>query len=351
MIRASVDCRLSSINYLDADPDENLVGKLAPNPDLDEAMAHPMNLQITMFECGGFVLGAAIYFGLCDGIGATQFFNVMAELARGTSEITVRPVWDRETLLGPRDPPRVEFPVHEFLSLERGFVPYLESSDNRVVRWFFHVKDEWLNRLKSVLLEESGSKFTTFEALGAFIWRAREKASKTATKTPNEKVKFAYQINIRKIVKPALAEGYWGNGCVPMYAQLLAKQLVDQPLWKTADLIKKTKYAVSDEYVRSYIDFQQLHFDEGITAGARVCGFSDWRHLGHSTVDFGWGGPVTVFPVSKHLVGSVHNCFFLPYSSVNDGKMDGFKLMVFVQEDVVEDFTKEMDKLKDGFFH
>lgn len=172
VIRAEVDSPLSSVSYLDDDPDEDLVEGLVPDPNLDEVMAHPMTLQLTMFNCGGFVLGAAIHHALCDGLGATQFFNAMAELARGASQITVEQVWDRANLLGPRDPARVEFPVEEFLSLDRDFPPYSEKTE-RVVREFFPVKDEWLDVLKGILYDQSGTKFTTFEALGAFIWRAR----------------------------------------------------------------------------------------------------------------------------------------------------------------------------------
>ncbi|KAI5675119.1 hypothetical protein M9H77_06069 [Catharanthus roseus] len=344
VIRAAVDCcSLSEIKYLDEiDPDEEFVEGLVPIPDQDEAMIHPMTLQITVFQCGGFVLGAAIHHSLCDGIGATQFFNVMAEFARGVTQISAKPVWDRQILLGPRNPPRVEFPIQEFLSLDRNFAPYAEEN-GRVVREFFHVRDDWLDRLKCVLFEQCGSKFTTFEALGAFIWRARAKASKIPA---NEKLKFAYSINIRKLVNPQLPMGYWGNGCVPMYTHLIAKDLLQQPIWKTADTIKKSKFNVSDEYVRSFIDFQELHFDKGITAGTRISGFTDWRHLGHSTVDFGWGGPVTVFPLSRHLLGSVEPCFFLPYSSANEGQKDGFKILVYLQQEAVLDFKEEMDKLK-----
>lgn len=179
VIRATVDCLLSSIKYLDdgdGEEHEQLVEGLVPNPDQNESMIHPMTLQITIFRCGGFVLGAAIHHSLCDGIGATLFFNFMAELARGgassTTVIKSQPVWDRQILLGPRNPPRIEFPIHDFLSLDRNLVPYSEET-GRVVRKFFHVKDSWLDQLKAVLFEQSGLKFTTFEALGAFIWRAR----------------------------------------------------------------------------------------------------------------------------------------------------------------------------------
>lgn len=160
----------------------------------------------------------------------------------------------------------------------------------------------------------------------------------------DDKVKFAYSINIRRLVKPALPAGYWGNGCVPMFAQTLAKDLVEKPIWEIAELIKKSKFNAIDEYVRSYIDFQELHYHEGITAGKGVSGFTDWRHLGHSTVDFGWGGPVTVLPLTRHLLGSTEPTYFLPFSSAHEEKVDGFKVLVHLQEKAMPIFKAEMEK-------
>ncbi|OVA04259.1 Magnesium chelatase [Macleaya cordata] len=342
VIRATANRTLDSVNYLD-DPGEHFLEELVPDPTPEDALLHPFVLQITVFTCGGFSLGSSIHHSMCDGLGSTQFFNAMAEFARGASHISIEPVWDRASLLGPRDPPRVEFPFHEFLCLDKEFSPYCKRTSTGSIRECFHVRDESLERFKAFLYEQSGRNFTTFEALGAFIWRARVKASKVPD---DEKVKFAYSINIRNQLKPTLPVGYWGNGCVAMYVQLNAQVLVEQPIWETAELIKKSKRNATDEYVRSFIDFQELYYAEGITAGKGVSGFTDWRHLGHSTVDFGWGGPVTVLPLSRNLLGSVEPCFFLPYSSaINEGNKDGFKVLVALPETAMADFRVEMEKL------
>lgn len=163
-------------------------------------------------------------------------------------------------------------------------------------------------------------------------------------------MKFAYSINMRKQVKPPLPIGYWGNGCVAMYVKLSAKELVEKPIWETAELIRKSKSKASDEYVHSFIDFQEIHYGDGITAGKGVSGFTDWRHLGHSTVDFGWGGPVTVLPLSKSLLGSIEPCFFLPYSSASVGRKDGFKVLVALEEIAMPHFREEMSKFNSQEF-
>ena len=135
-----------------------------------------------------------------------------------------------------------------------------------------------------------------------------------------------------------------------MYAKLSAKDLVEKPIWETAELIKKSKRNATGEYVRSVIDFQGLYYGEGITAGKEVSGFTDWRHLGHSTVDFGWGGPVTVLPLSRQLLGGLEPCYFLPYSSASVGKKDGFKILVTLRETAMPAFKTEMDKFCGGDF-
>ncbi|KAL2931682.1 Acyl transferase 9, partial [Bienertia sinuspersici] len=59
VIRATVDQTLESLDYLD-DPDEVQSEKLVPNPGHAQAMEQPMILQITLFKCGGYVLGSVV---------------------------------------------------------------------------------------------------------------------------------------------------------------------------------------------------------------------------------------------------------------------------------------------------
>lgn len=152
-------------------------------------------------------------------------------------------------------------------------------------------------------------------------------------------------MSIRRLLKPGLSAGYWGNGCVPVYAQTTAGELAARPLWEAAELIQKSKRGVTEEYVRSFIDFQELHYADGITAGENVSGFTDWRHLGHSAVDFGWGSPVTVLPLSFKLLGSLEPCLLLPYPSVDGLKKDGFRVLVCLAMDAMPAFRSEMKGL------
>lgn len=174
MIQAEADCTLESVEYLDGAVHESgsSVENLVPDPSKEELRTNPCILQVTVFKCGGFVLGAAIHHSMFDGLGATRFFGAMAELARGEENVLVQPVWDRATLLGPRYPPRVVAPIGEYLSrVEGGFDPY--QDEEVLVKELVHVDTECMEHFKSWLLEKCGDSFTTFEALGAFIWKAK----------------------------------------------------------------------------------------------------------------------------------------------------------------------------------
>lgn len=171
VIRATSDCTLTSVDYLD-DPAANYIENLVPDPSPEEGMAHPLMLHVTVFGCGGYTMGVSIHHAMNDGFGGSLFYNTMAGLARGETKLPVEPVWDRARLLGPRNPVRVEFPFHEYLCLDKEFSAYSQLN-GPVVRACFPVKEEWLDRFKGYLRERSGLNFTTFEAFGAFIWQSR----------------------------------------------------------------------------------------------------------------------------------------------------------------------------------
>ncbi|OWM77369.1 hypothetical protein CDL15_Pgr016766 [Punica granatum] len=345
LIHAKADCTLESVEYLDGAAMESVfIEQLAPDPSADEMMINPCILQVTVFKCGGFALGAAINHAMCDGVGATQFFGAVAELARGTGQISIEPIWDRPAHLGPRDPPRITAPIEEFRG--RAMVNQEGVGTKVVVREWVHVRDELLERFKSWLVEKCGVSFTTFEALGAFIWRAKVKACGIPLQ---DNVAFSYSINISKIAKPPLPVGYWGNCCIPIYIYLAVSDLVNKPIWETAGQIRNSKIHATDEHLRSFIDFLELHGfrDRGglpLGKSSHVSGFTDWRHLGHSKLDFGWGGPVTVVPLSQNILGSDEPCFFLPYSSAGKEKRNGFMVLVNLPESSVAGFREEMDK-------
>ncbi|KAH0467195.1 hypothetical protein IEQ34_004433 [Dendrobium chrysotoxum] len=339
VIASASDPLHALLSLFDAEPGSPILDRLAPDANPDEALARPLALQITRFACGGFALGMCVHHALCDGAGASQFLAAIGRLARGSDQPGVDPVWDRSILLGPRSPPRIELPLHNLLGFDGKGRAYDDEGVGRV-KECFHVSTARLDRFRSGLANAAGSSFTSFEALGAYIWRARIKAKKLDGR---EVVKFVYSMSIKKIAIPQLPSGYWGNSCVPVYIQSTAKELLEKPVWQIAMEIKKSKEQVTNEYLRSFIDFQELHYRKGITAGKEVSAFTDWRHLGHSEVDFGWGSPIAVSPLSWRLLGSNEPSFLLPYAESEGEKRDGFRVLVCLPEDAMASFRLEME--------
>ncbi|KAF2609663.1 hypothetical protein F2Q70_00013672, partial [Brassica cretica] len=125
---ATADHDLCSLNYVENFADEvamQLVHELDVNFQSDNG-CHPLSLQVTKFSCGGFTIGIAVTHVLCDGYGVATIFNALTELARGKSELSVVPVWQRERLVGKLDGEPAKVPGADYEGL-MATSPYMPS--------------------------------------------------------------------------------------------------------------------------------------------------------------------------------------------------------------------------------
>eukprot|EP00253_Pinus_taeda_P028022 PITA_28022 len=258
--------------------------------------------QVTRFKCGGLVVGASFSHSLCDGRGAAQFLNGVAEIARGEAKLSIEPVWQRE-VLKPHQPPIVRFPHDEFI--ESGFLVNPNSAiklgtvkaDDLVISSFFLSSDA-LQRIKQPIAEELEEHCTTFEVLSALAWRARTIALGISL---HHAVRLIFTVDVRTVLKPPLAEGYFGNalylGCA---RSATAQEVVNGSLSRAVKMIKKAKTSVNDECVRSSISFLEMKRPFQKITDVQICPedtyLSDWRWLGFHQVDFGLGQPSIVWP-------------------------------------------------------
>ncbi|KAK7387278.1 hypothetical protein VNO78_27955 [Psophocarpus tetragonolobus] len=81
-----------------------------PSQDQNEHL-FPLVFKVRKFPCGGFTIGMGLSHAVCDGVGASQFFRAIIELARGKNEPSVKPVWERERLVGSitKQPLQIDF--------------------------------------------------------------------------------------------------------------------------------------------------------------------------------------------------------------------------------------------------
>lgn len=281
----------------------------------------PLILQVTRFHCGSFVVGLSFNHSVCDGRGAAQFLNGLAEIARGEAKLSVEPVWQREDLK-PQQPYLVRF-VHDEL-LESGYlvnhnsVPMPGSEDLVFASFLF--KSDAIQRIKQPIVEELKEHCTTFEILAALAWRARTRVLGIPL---NHAVRLLFPVDVRRAFKDPLAEGYYGNSHYMACARSgTAEEVVNGPFSDAVKMIKKAKTSLNEEFLKSSIAFLETKREiaEVPRTWVEDTYLSDWRWLGFNKVDFGWGEPVNAHPGNWIKVSPCPIGFMLPPKN-NSGVM------------------------------
>ncbi|XP_010423257.1 PREDICTED: spermidine coumaroyl-CoA acyltransferase-like [Camelina sativa] len=336
-VRATADCTLSSLNYLE-DMDADLY-QLVPS-DVAEPTGgyNPLALQITLFACGGITLATALSHSLCDGFGASQFFKALTELAAGKTQPSIIPVWDRNCLTSDnlsvngqvedgQTPKLVDF--GEACS-SVATSPYTPTND--MVCEILNVTPEDISQLK----EKVAGEVTTLEILAAHVWRSRCRALKLS---PDGTSLFGMAVGIRRIVDPPLPEGYYGNAFVKANVAMKAGELNNSPLSHVVTLIKEAKRAALE---KKYVLEQLREIERTLKMNVAFEGGSgafmlltDWRQLGLlDEVDFGHGGSLNIIPLVPKYLPDI--CIFLPR------KHGGVRVLVTLPKPAMSNFKEHM---------
>ncbi|KAM0903966.1 hypothetical protein ACQ4PT_018328 [Festuca glaucescens] len=340
-----VDCTGEGVLFVEADADVRLaeleaVGLRPPFPCWDQLLFDVegssgvfdcplLHIQVTHLLCGSFVFALRFNHLICDGIGIAQFMNAIAELARGLPSTTFVPVWSRE-LLNARDPPMPSFTHREFGLLLQPPPP----AGDMVMRSFTFVASDLATIKKSLppLLRDTA---TTFEALAAFLWRARAAALELP---PGGNAPLMIVVNVRGAADMSLPAGYYGNACVPSTVLVDPAVLRGGSLGDAVALVRQAKAAVTSEYARSIID-EMVLVGRRFLWPANMFVLSDARRLGFDRVDFGWGKPVYAGPADTHFGVS----FFITGKD-RDGQ-DGVVVPVVLPRLAMDRFATEVEKL------
>ncbi|KAL4610859.1 hypothetical protein ACB092_08G082900 [Castanea dentata] len=293
---ATSNCDLSSLHYLDGVDVEVTRQFVYDVPSEGDSGCHPLVLQVTKFSCGGFIIGMGLSHSVCDGFGAGQFLQALAELASGKNEPSVKPVWERERLVVTPTEEPFQSPVD---NTSIATSPYFPTTD--FMHECFYVSGDSIKRLKMTLMEECGSQnlnesFTTVEALAAY-------------------------------------EG----------------ELNEAPFSKIVKIIKDTKKVASNsDYIMLSLVVLERFREVNIKFKAKgaLMDFTDWRRLGFLDIDFGWKGPINIVPVPMNMIGYVDLCMFLPPSNVYPSKKDGVRVFISLPRAAMAKFKEEMDALK-----
>lgn len=345
-LEANANCELSSLYYLEGINVPTAQKLVFNNPSQDSTSYHPLAFKLTKFLCGGFTIGMGLSHSVCDGFGASQFFRALAELACGKSEPSVKPVWQRERLVGTLLKEPLQFPIDETSRAVSPFWPTKEISHE-----CFNFNGKSIQRLKMELMKECDDdvmkSFTTVEALGAYVWRSRARALELSY---DGKTMLCLTVGVRHLLDPPLPEGYYGNAIVGSNVVLTVKELNETPLSEVVKLIKESKKLPSNnEYIKNTINMletirQRKIRIEGTCASVVL---TDWRQLSLlEEVDFGWKGSVNILPVPWNMLGYVDLCLFLPPSNLDPSMKGGVRVFVSLPKASMPKFREEMEALK-----
>ncbi|CAD5177009.1 unnamed protein product [Musa acuminata subsp. malaccensis] len=321
-VDASVDCSLKDVNNLERPlllPKKELI-PFAP-PDVNEEDLIFM-MQVTEFTCGGFAVGIRFSHTVFDGLGAAQFLQAVAEIARGHARLVVDPVWCRDAI---PSPPK----------LSRGHAPSLASF--RFETSVFDVSSDHISAVKNQFWRETGQKCSTFDVVTAMIWQSRTRAIGL---DPHADVHLGFAANTRHLLRQVLPqEGFYGNCVYPMGIQTTAGTIAGSSPVEVIELIRDAKERMSAKFLDWMMgDAEDDPYKVPLEYGTLVV--SDWSRVGFSEVNYGWGEPIHVAPLNDDS-NFIASCIYLQPSMPKQGVR---LLTRCVQKEHLPAFTEETMK-------
>lgn len=300
-----------------------------------------VNSRTPHFKCEGTALGVGLHHTLADGVSALHFINTWASIARGDTTITP-PFFDR-TLLKAHIPPSPKFHHIEYDPPPFLKIPTSPSEFENISTATFDITREQLNTLKvKSKKDDETANFTTYEALAAHIWRC---VSKARCLPDDQPTKLYIATDGRFRINPKLPLGYFGNALFTATPVALPGDLQSEPLPSTVKRIQKALKQMTDEYLKSALDYLEVQSDlTSLVRGASTfrspnLNINNWRRLPLYDADFGWGRPIFMGPAVVVYEGTI----YMLASPNNDG---GLLLIVRLEADHMQLFEKFLYELQ-----
>lgn len=301
--------------------------------------------QVTVFSCGGFSLGLRICHCIVDGIGAMQFVSSWAATAKtGTLITNPKPCWDRD-FFRPREPPVVKFPHIEYMRIDDGSTLTMSLWKTKAVQKCYRISREFQTRLKSLAQQDDMSNTcSTFDAMAAHIWRSWVKA--LDVKPFNYELRLTFSVNARqKLENPPIKEGFYGNVVCLACVTSTVRKLVHGRLADTIHLVRDARLGVSEEYLRSTVDYIEVERPRRLEFGGKLT-ITQWTRFPiYDSADFGWGRPMYAGPID--LTPTPQVCVFLPEPEA-DQPSGTMLVCICLPESATKNFTDILSLRESG---
>ncbi|RDX76205.1 Spermidine hydroxycinnamoyl transferase, partial [Mucuna pruriens] len=347
--RLELDCNAEGVRFIEAESSSSLeeLGDFSPSseyrylvPTVDYTLPiHEWPLlavQLTRFKCGGVSISITISHAVVDGPSASHFINEWARLARG-EPLQTAPFHDRKVLRAgepPLMPPLTKYHVHaEFdqpplLLGETGNTEERKKKTTMAILRLSKTQVETLKKRANESWDGTGRGYSRYESVGGHIWRSACKARGHEHEQPTV---LTIMVDSRCRMRPPLPKGYFGNAILDSVACSVAGDLVSKPLGYASSRIREAIERVSDEYVRSGIEFlkkqedlSRFHQDlyakgteNEVFYGNPNLALVSWLTMPMFGIDFGWGKEVYFGPAKHDFDGD----FVLLPGSDGDGSL------------------------------
>lgn len=285
---------------------------------------------MTRFKCGGASLGVGLQEYIGDAQTFIDFINSWSRIARG-EDINIHPSIDR-TILQARVPPTPVFPHKEFAHPPlKNKNPKQSSTSTSLLK----VTRAQLDLIKAKCKGEAN----TFLSLTSYVWQCVTRARRLSE---DQDTKLIIPYSGREILP--LPSAYLGNVVFLSTITSEARKVLDSDNYVLAREIKENFKVMTEEYMRSTIDFLELQIQKASVAKededeeevpVSIFVMNNGLKFPHYDADFGWGKPIYVGPTK--LLEDI--CTVIPSSPVNgDGS-------VFLVLELKEDHMLEFKKL------
>ncbi|GAV85498.1 Transferase domain-containing protein [Cephalotus follicularis] len=331
--RLELDCNAMGVQLVEAESQAKLddFGDFSPSPEYECLIPHvdysapiqelPLLLvQVTKFRCGGISLSFTISHAVVDGPSALHFISEWARTARG-EPIGVVPFLDRrilragEPLLVP--PPLCDHEEFGHPPMLLGQSSNVEERKKKTIVAMLKLTKTQVEKLRNIAKEgqfvDSDRPFSRYETVAGHVWRTACKARGHKHEQPTA---LGVCVDTRSRMQPPLPNGYFGNATLDVIAVSSSGELMLKPLGYAASKIREAVKKVTNEFVRSGIDylknqpdltkFQDLHAlgsTQGPFYGNPNLGVVSWLTLPIYGLDFGWGREIYMGPGTHDFDG------------------------------------------------
>ncbi|KAJ6845027.1 putative 3'-N-debenzoyl-2'-deoxytaxol N-benzoyltransferase [Iris pallida] len=291
-VAASAACSLKDVEYMESEPFGISKEQLLPLPPPGVAQDDLIFLlQITEFECGGFVIGYIANHVFFDAIGVGQFIVAIGEMAKGLETPTTKPVWCREAIPN-------TFPLGIELTHSTAAAP---PPPSRLEHHKMDLPLDGVNLLTNQYTKETGRRCSSFDVLAAMLWQCRTRAIDLP---PHADVSLDFPTNVRQKLREELpAEGgYYGNCICEVVIEQTGAYIANASLLEVITLIKDAKENLSTKFSRWLKG--EPHVDKSpqqLVAYGSLC-LTDLRRVGFYEADYGWGAPDHVVPLFDYPI-------------------------------------------------